>query len=124
MRLLLPSLLVVLAALVVACSPADGGGEVRANAAHPALWRPSPSTTWQWQLTSPVDTSVPAQMYDVDLFDTPRRVVSALRARGRRAVCYVSAGSLERWRPDARRFPRAVVGRPLQGWPGERWLDV
>jgi hypothetical protein len=124
MRPLVPPVLVVLAALVVACGPAGGGSRLPATQARAAIWRPSASTTWQWQLTSPVDTSVPAQMYDVDLFDTPRRVVSALRARGSRAVCYVSVGSLERWRPDAGRFPDAVVGKPLDGWPGERWLDI
>jgi hypothetical protein len=36
----------------------------------------------------------------------------------------VSAGSWERWRPDADRFPDSVLGRELEGWPGERWLDV
>ena len=31
---------------------------------------PKPGVTWQWQLTGTVDTSVDAQMYDVDLFTT------------------------------------------------------
>jgi hypothetical protein len=43
---------------------------------------------------------------------------------GRHAVCYVSAGSYERWRPDAHDFPEQVLGRGLAGWPGERWLDI
>ena len=63
-------------------------------------------------------------MFDIDLFDNSRAVVGALRARGRRVVCYLSAGSVERWRPDARSFPASVIGKPLEGWPGERWLDV
>lgn len=62
-------------------------------------------------------------MFDVDGFDTSRRIVSKLHRRGRAAVCYLSAGSWERWRPDAGRFPQEVLGRP-NGWPGERWLDV
>jgi hypothetical protein len=36
----------------------------------------------------------------------------------------VSVGSFEAFRPDARRFPQAVLGRPLDGWPDERWLDI
>ena len=28
------------------------------------------------------------------------------------------------WRPDAARFPAEVVGTELDGWKGERWLDV
>jgi hypothetical protein len=39
-------------------------------------------------------------------------------------VCYLSAGSWEDWRPDAKSFPRTAIGEPLRGWPGERWLDV
>ena len=88
------------------------------------MWVPAPGTTWQWQLDGQLDTSVDAQMYDVDLFDTPASTVSALHARGVHVVCYFSAGSYERGRPDSRRFPRSVLGRPLEGWPGERWLDV
>jgi hypothetical protein len=88
------------------------------------IWRPSPRTTWQWQLSGPLDLSVPAQMYDVDLFDTSARVVASLHAQRRKVVCYLSAGSYERGRPDSARFPASVLGRPLEGWPGERWLDI
>jgi hypothetical protein len=87
-------------------------------------WIPAPRTTWQWQLSSPVDVSVPAQMFDVDLFDTPAEVVADLHRRGARAVCYFSAGSVEPGRPDAGAFPAAVIGSPLEGWPNERWLDI
>ncbi|MDA0161515.1 endo alpha-1,4 polygalactosaminidase [Solirubrobacter ginsenosidimutans] len=88
------------------------------------IWVPSPTTTWQWQLSGTIDTSVDAQMYDVDLFDTPASVVETLHAQGRRAVCYLSAGSFETGRPDARAFPAAVLGEPLDGYPDERWLDI
>ena len=62
-------------------------------------------------------------MYDVDLFDTPRTTVRALHRKGRHAVCYLDAGTWENWRPDAKAFPRRVLGRS-NGWPGERWLDI
>ena len=39
-------------------------------------------------------------------------------------MCYFSAGSHEAWRADAAAFPAEVIGAPLDGWPGERWLDV
>lgn len=86
-------------------------------------WRPAPGTTWQWQLTGPIDSSVDVQMYDVDLFDVPASTVAALQAQGRRVVCYFSAGAWEDWRPDAGRFPADVLGES-NGWPGERWLDI
>jgi hypothetical protein len=88
------------------------------------VWRPAPHTTWQWQLDGAIDTSVDAQMFDVDLEDTSASTVAALHAKGARVVCYLSAGSLEDVRPDAAAFPAAVVGKPLDGWPHERWLDV
>jgi hypothetical protein len=87
-------------------------------------WSPPPHTTWQWQLTTPVDQSVDAQMFDIDLFDNSASVVAALHALGRHVVCYLDAGTLEPGRPDTRDFPAAVVGKELPDWPGEHWLDV
>jgi hypothetical protein len=92
--------------------------------AAPGRWVPGPRTTWQWQLTTPVDLSVDAQLFDIDLFNNPASVVASLHQRGSRAVCYFSAGSTEPGRPDTGDFPAAVVGNELQGWPGEHWLDV
>ena len=87
-------------------------------------WVPALETSWQWQLQGRIDTILDVQMYDVDAFDVRARVVRRLHDDGRAVVCYVSAGSWEKWRPDADRFPEEVLGRDLDGWPGERWLDV
>lgn len=89
----------------------------------PAIWKPALQTSWQWQLSTPVDLSVNVQMYDIDMFDNPASVVTALHAKGRKAVCYIDVGTWENWRPDASRFP-AVVKGATNGWPGERWLDI
>lgn len=87
-------------------------------------WIPEPGTSWQWQLQGRIDTSVDVQMVDVDAFDASARLVERLHEDGRAVVCYVSAGSRERWRPDADAFSEELLGRRLEGWPGERWLDV
>jgi hypothetical protein len=39
-------------------------------------------------------------------------------------VCYLSAGTYEKWRPDAASFPRSILGKDVAGWGGERWLDI
>jgi hypothetical protein len=88
------------------------------------LWRPSPGTSWQWQLTGTIDMSLAVQMYDIDLFDTPQAVLDALQAQGMVVVCYFSAGTREDWRPDANLFPPAAIGSSLDNWPGENWIDI
>lgn len=89
-----------------------------------AIWRPAPGTTWQWQLTGTLDTSVNAAVYDVDLFNTTAAQIAGLHAAGRKVICYFSAGSYEPDRPDSAQFPAAVKGSVLDGWPDERWLDI
>lgn len=64
------------------------------------------------------------QAYDIDLFDTGKAKIDSLKARGIKVICYFSAGSYEEWRSDASDFPSAVLGNNLDGWEGERWLDV
>ncbi len=87
-------------------------------------WTPAPRSTFQWQLSGTIDLSPSADVFNVDLCDTPPSTVAALHRRGRHVICYVSVGSYEDWRPDAARFPRSVIGKPYQGWSGEWWLDV
>jgi hypothetical protein len=87
-------------------------------------WVPAPRTTWQWQLSGPLDLSVKAEMYDIDLFGTSTATVARLHRRGRHVVCYLDAGTYERGRPDAASFPAAILGADVEGWPGERWLDI
>ena len=143
------TLLVILAFLVAACgSPTDSGPEVavpqivepeagtesatmlatmdtREGSAEDQFWQPPPGTTWQWQLSGePIDQSFDVDMYDIDLFESDAQLVSVLGENGRRVVCYLSAGSWEEFRPDARQFPDSVIGKDYEGWPGERWLDI
>jgi hypothetical protein len=70
-----------------------------------------------------VDQSVDAQVYDIDLFQNDAPVVASLHSKGRKVICYLSAGSWEDWRPDAAKFPAVVKGNS-NGWPGEKWLDI
>jgi hypothetical protein len=105
-------------------SRSSGGRQAAAHAGkRPTIWVPQPRTTWQWQLTTPVDPDVRAKMFDIDLFENSAAVVASLHRRGARVICYLDAGTYENFRPDAGRFPKSVLGAP-NGWPGERWLDI
>jgi hypothetical protein len=102
---------------------APGGGAGGAAEIAP-VWSPTVGTTWQWQLMGTIDESVPAQVFDVDLFSTPMDTVASLRAAGHPVVCYVNAGVFESWRPDANLYPAGVKGNADPGWQGEQWLDI
>ena len=111
-----------------AASPNDGAAGTPAAstpAAAPATWwKPVASDTWQWQLRGALNTSYNVVIYDIDLFDNSAGAIAQLKTRGRKIVCYFSAGSSENWRPDYSQFIAADMGSALSGWPGENWLDT
>jgi len=102
----------------------DDGGSPPPPPPPAGIWMPAPGTSWQWQLSGSIDQSIDVAMYDIDLFDAPQATIDELHAAGRIVICYFSAGSREDWRSDAADFPAAALGNPLDGWPGERWLDT
>ena len=89
----------------------------------PRVWQPQPGTSWQWQLSGTLDTSLDVDMYDIDLFDTPVATIKDLQSAGSVVICYFSAGSFEPWRPDADTFSERVKGKKMDGWD-ELWLDI
>lgn len=87
-------------------------------------WQPALDTSWDWVISKvPKAPFRPVAMYDVDGFEAHASDVAALHTADIKVVCYLSAGTFEKWRPDADRFPAALIGRS-DGWPGERWLDI
>src|SRR5262245_51667881 len=121
--LAIASAIVALAA--VSCSPYPGAPDSysKPSVSPPgSIWHPTPRTTWQWQLTTPVDQSVRAEVFDVDLFDNSAEVVSQLHARGAKVVCYMDAGAWEPYRPDSDKFPRSLLGKGYGGdFADEHW---
>jgi hypothetical protein len=113
----------------------------RVESAPSKKWRPLVADRWLYQISEAqpafdlcvkpfgkADCVTPT-VWVLDLFGSDGRTpnVEAVRAVHRRkghAVCYVSAGSWEDWRPDADTFPTSIRGSKLDGWPGERWLDI
>ncbi|WLW55656.1 endo alpha-1,4 polygalactosaminidase [Streptomyces sp. YU58] len=117
-----PTLLAALLLLLAACTttPAPDRDTDEPTGER---WQPRPGVAWQWQLSGRIDTTVDVPVYDIDGFDQSGRTVAALHRDGRKVICYLSTGAWEDWRPDAKKFPRSVLGRG-NGWEGERWLDI
>lgn len=64
-------------------------------------------------------------LYDIDMFlHQNLSVVQDLRAEGVEVICYFSSGSYEPGRPDSWKFKSDDMGKELNGWPGEHWLDL
>jgi len=87
-------------------------------------YQPSVLITWQWQLQGAINTSYNVDVYDIDLFDSSTALIQQLQQSGKKVICYFSAGSYEEWRSDADQFLADDLGNPLDGWAGERWLDI
>lgn len=117
-----------------------------------ACWKPPLNARWQYQLQGTARmaasgyinvniTAVPftggaavhPAVFDIDLYQdgafagnastVNTAAVQAIHNAGGKAICYISAGTWENWRPDASDFPPSVRGRK-NGWPGEVWLDI
>ncbi len=93
-------------------------GSVPAGAAVP------PSTSWYWQLDGAVNTTRAASVYDIDMEGATAALVASLKASGHTVVCYITVGDWEDYRADASAFPASVIGKNVQGWPGEKYTDI
>ncbi len=125
-----------LALLVAGCweapAPTEGSASARDDftGATPerrgsgTWWSPAQGTSWQWQLSGAIDTSVDADVFDIDGETTAASTVAELHAKGAKVICYVDAGGWENYRSDAAIFPDSVKGEIVEGWPDERWLDI
>lgn len=88
------------------------------------IWRPATSDTWQIQFSGDLDTTIEADIYVVDGFEIMPEEIESLHQDERKVICYLNAGAWEDWRPDASGYPTEVLGEVMEGWPGERWLDI
>lgn len=87
-------------------------------------WTPAPGTTFQWQLQGTIDLTVPADVFDIDLFEAKDSDISYLHSHGKKVICYFSAGTREDFRHDISSVPSSAIGNALEGWPGEKWWDI
>lgn len=95
------------------------------------LWRPQVNSTWQIVLSDPIKLPSSAssitpnvEIFDIDLFENPKETIDALHRLGKKAIAYFSAGSYEPERPDAKEFQSKDLGKKMDGWPKEKWIDI
>jgi len=87
-------------------------------------WKPKASENlkWQWQLQGEIDTTLPVQVYNIDI-NVPQRKIDELKARGIKLICYFSAGTVESFRSDSRLFPQEIIGEQYEDLIDEQWVD-
>jgi endo-alpha-1,4-polygalactosaminidase (GH114 family) len=160
MRAALATLGVLAVAAVAVVAVATGGspeGGVKGK-----LWEPLRNARWQYQLessnrhlaaTGGIDVSicerphaggpcVHPDVFDIDLYvdgqvsgndhTVDRAAVEAIHNRGAHAICYMSAGTAERFRPDYQNYVRfdrthhhSLLGKPFSSrFPNEYWLNL
>ncbi|ORY75863.1 hypothetical protein LY90DRAFT_314474, partial [Neocallimastix californiae] len=90
-------------------------------------YQPKPGTKFQWQLSNcnKVNTSVNADVFDIDLFETPEKKIKELQNKGKKVICYFSGGTIESWRDDAEDFlNKGVVLAEMEDWENENWVNI
>lgn len=100
--------------------------------------REMPLPRWDWVLGEEVDVeallALRLDYVGLDAFDATAEQVNALRKAGVHVWCYISAGTIEDWRPDLPDYEAAHQALVAAGgagliadshgdWAGERWLD-
>ncbi len=83
------------------------------------------SLIYQDSQTNPKDWSKCATKDYVvfDMFDSTLSEFNKCAADGAKMICYFSS-QYEEWRPDAGDFRSQDLGRSLDGWAGEKWVDI
>lgn len=90
-----------------------------------SFWQPKAGTTFQIVLQGALkDTSTDVTAFDIDLIANDVSTIRNLHSKGRKVICYFSAGSYEDFRPDSKDFQASDYGNPLDGWAGEWWLNT
>jgi len=111
----------------VPVSSASSSSNANGNINSYGVYQPKPGTKFQWQLSNceKVNTSVNADIFDIDLFETPESKIKELKKKGKKVICYFSGGTIESWRDDAEDFlNKGVVLSEMEDWEDENWVNI
>ncbi|XP_048778447.2 uncharacterized protein LOC125682087 [Ostrea edulis] len=89
-------------------------------------WRPHQHMSWNDVIGEDnINTGIHGDVYVIDLFSSHhQRLIPTLHSKGKKVVCYFSAGTYENWRPDRHSFPSDALGSALIHWDNEWWVDI
>jgi hypothetical protein len=117
------SIAIALAFGLGACASANDPSGLAAS--EDDLLAVNKKAVWHLDIENPVNLNADADIFDIDLFDNlPAKTtyIKTLKAKGKKVICYFSAGSSESNRQDHASLPASGIGRKMVGWD-ERWLD-
>jgi hypothetical protein len=117
-------IITLIAIIFISCGGTSGSNVENNNSSYPHHKDIVATTSWQWQLLGEINNSYDVDLYDIDLFDTNTSTIKKLKDDGKKVICYFSAGSYEDWRDDKDRFKVSSIGKKLDDWEGEKWLDI
>lgn len=102
-------------------------------------WQPTAGLSWWWQLENldNLDTALPVDVYNIDLFDgISSGKLAELKGNGYRVICYISGGTYEPFRDDfpdgfgddgspyiGARMGEGTPDDPYDDWD-EWWLNI
>lgn len=116
-------------------APVDSASSAPLSSVRTGLWQPKAGQKWQIILDAVPDTKATpfkpddAQIWDIDLWDAKKADVDGLHARGKKVICYFSAGTSESWRDDYAQLKEHNLGQICKddacstSWGGEEWVD-
>lgn len=91
-------------------------------------WTPKIGDSWQIVLKNTirrdVDFTPNVAVWDFDVFENDKETIDRLHNLGKKVVCYFSAGTWEKGRPDGKDFPPEDLGGTLPEWKDERWARI
>ncbi|KAJ6782667.1 hypothetical protein PWT90_00220 [Aphanocladium album] len=95
---------------------------------RPFKWKPEVGDSWQIVLKNTVRRDVPftpdVAVWDFDAFENDKATIDKLHGLGKKVICYFSAGTWEKGRPDGKDFPPEDLGGTLPEWRDERWARI
>jgi endo-alpha-1,4-polygalactosaminidase (GH114 family) len=77
--------------------------------------------TWSIQYEGPI-VARGKDYHIVDMYDVSSTDIAKLKSQGTKPIAYFSS-QYENWRKDASQFSKSDIGKSLDGWKGENWIN-